>query len=182
MSCMIMVSAAVKLMPSPPALVDNKNTKIFGSRVNWSIRSCLSVTIVWPSKRKNEWWRNSKYRSNISNIMVNWLKISTRWPSCFNCGNSTSNRLNLPDSRNRWSGMGKPTTSCNHINVMNWNVSLTNSIYNYDIHTYFSIVCMSWKSDRYAKSSNTYCGLRFFLYAGWTAILAAIWCTFSSVK
>lgn len=46
---MITVSAAVKLIPRPPARVDNRNMNILGSSVYLLIRLCLSVTGVLPS-------------------------------------------------------------------------------------------------------------------------------------
>lgn len=49
MSCIMTVSAAVKLIPKPPAFVDNKNMNILGSCVYSFIRACLSITGVLPS-------------------------------------------------------------------------------------------------------------------------------------
>lgn len=46
MSWMITVSDAVKLIPKPPAFVDNKKINIDGSFVNSSIKNCLSGTGV----------------------------------------------------------------------------------------------------------------------------------------
>ena len=47
---MITVSAAVKLIPRPPALVHSKNTNLSESGLeNLSIASCLKLPVIRPS-------------------------------------------------------------------------------------------------------------------------------------
>ena len=46
------VSAPVRLIPNPPALVAMMKIKIFGLRLNLSVSFCLSSVLVAPSSRR----------------------------------------------------------------------------------------------------------------------------------
>ena len=71
------VSAAVRLIPTPPALVDNRNTKLSDSRLNRSMDFWRSFPAMRPSSRSQLYLRYSQNSSMKSIIFTIWEKIST---------------------------------------------------------------------------------------------------------
>ena len=129
-SCIMTVSADVRLIPNPPALVDSRNMNISGSVLNVSINSCLrtvgwfqysvtTVTIhsgaahaaylsavcVCPSNRKHPYSLILQNSVRISNMWMNWLKMRTRWPPSLNDCSIGVSVSNLPDCRKRSSSI-----------------------------------------------------------------------------
>ena len=98
------VSAAVRLIPCPPARVDRRkaNTPTSGS-LNWSIRRCRSSVGTLPSMRTLVYPTSERYRSRMLSMSLNCEKISTLWPCSFNLGRSRCSSSSFPDA---------PTRSC----------------------------------------------------------------------
>mmetsp|Transcript_59220 Transcript_59220/g.86684 ORF Transcript_59220/g.86684 Transcript_59220/m.86684 type:complete len:206 (-) Transcript_59220:239-856(-) len=95
-SKMITVSAAVRLMPTPPARVLSRKTNESGSRLNLSIDSCRALPVMRPSSRSQGYPRYSQNSSNRSSTRTIWLKKSTLWPSRRSLGSSLSTRTIFP--------------------------------------------------------------------------------------
>lgn len=72
---MITVSAAVKLIPKPPALVHNKNTKRSESGLqNLSIAACLKLPRIRPSNLSNGYLENDETKSiNLDQFNFRYL-------------------------------------------------------------------------------------------------------------
>ena len=69
--------ADVKFIPSPPALVDNKNIQVFDSLLlNESIIFYLSIIDVYPSNRSYKYPLKERNSANMSSIIVNYENIS----------------------------------------------------------------------------------------------------------
>lgn len=95
-SCIMQVSAAVRLMPMPPALVDSKKIGIESSLLNLSMRFCRSFMSVWPSRRRKLLYSNDSRKHPIkSRQLVHWEKISMRWPSLISAGSIFRSRTSF---------------------------------------------------------------------------------------
>ena len=94
-SCIMQVSAAVRLMPIPPALVDSKKIGIESSLLNLSIRFCRSLISVCPSRRRKLYSNDSRKHPIKSRQLVHWEKISMRWPSQISSGNMVLSRTSF---------------------------------------------------------------------------------------
>mmetsp|Transcript_35796 Transcript_35796/g.114004 ORF Transcript_35796/g.114004 Transcript_35796/m.114004 type:complete len:222 (-) Transcript_35796:3070-3735(-) len=97
-SNMTMVSAAVRLMPTPPARVVmmKMNDSEAGSEKR-SMAACRSRPVTAPSSLSYPQPRPCTRSSIRSSILVNWEKSRTRWPSALSLGSSLSSRTSLPD-------------------------------------------------------------------------------------
>ena len=110
-SWMIQVSAAVRFIPIPPALVERRNTGIEGSLLNWSIKICLCDISVCPSRRKNFRRRVSSRQPSKSRHRVHWEKIRTRWLLSISSGKRCFKRENCFQNENIVSWKKNPKTS-----------------------------------------------------------------------
>ena len=91
------VSAAVKLIPMPPARVLKRKTGMEELLLNSSIISCRSLMLVLPSKRRNARSNDSIRQPRRSIQSVHWEKMRIRWPFSINSGRSTRSLSNLGD-------------------------------------------------------------------------------------
>eukprot|EP00967_Tisochrysis_lutea_P096783 scaffold141924_cov23-Tisochrysis_lutea.AAC.3 len=91
------VSAAVKLIPSPPARVERRKMKVSELGLqNRSMAACRRSPRMVPSSRSCEYLRSSRYSEMRSSIRTICEKMSTRWPSLRSFGSSLSSRTHLP--------------------------------------------------------------------------------------
>ena len=98
-SKMMTVSAAVRLMPWPPALVDSRkaNTSEPGL-LKRSMAACRSLPRMEPSRRSNLYALAVSSSSSSDSIILNCENSSTRWPSSISLGSSLSSSTILPDA------------------------------------------------------------------------------------
>lgn len=95
---MTTISAAVKLIPYPPALVDNKNTSLsFVGSLNLSMAFYLSLALIYPSIFSYLTALYFRYSSKIESIIVNYENINIFLPSLLNLFNNLSNKIILPE-------------------------------------------------------------------------------------
>eukprot|EP00964_Phaeocystis_antarctica_P142492 scaffold107768_cov57-Phaeocystis_antarctica.AAC.2 len=96
---MMTVSAATRLMPTPPARVDRRKIKAAEPpRLNRSMAACRASMWVLPSSRSKAKRRSLRKSASRSSIIVNWLKMSTQCASARNLGSSLSSSTSLPDA------------------------------------------------------------------------------------
>mmetsp|Transcript_26206 Transcript_26206/g.62572 ORF Transcript_26206/g.62572 Transcript_26206/m.62572 type:complete len:261 (+) Transcript_26206:276-1058(+) len=95
---MMTVSAAVRLMPIPPARVDRRNTEMPTSLLNSSIIACRSCTAVLPSSRMYRMRRGARNSSRISSTFVHCENIRIRCPSAIMRGSMPFSSWNLADA------------------------------------------------------------------------------------
>ena len=97
LSKIMTTSAAVRLIPYPPALVESKKTSLpFVTSLKRSIEFYLSRAFTCPSifsYLTDFHLRNSSIKPSI---YTNWLNISTFRPSSLNLPNSFSSRIIFP--------------------------------------------------------------------------------------
>lgn len=94
---MITTLALVRLIPTPPALVDRRKTSLFLCGLLYlSIAACLYLALTWPSILSYLYSLYFKYYSINCNIWVNWEKISTFLPYFLHFYNNFWTRTILP--------------------------------------------------------------------------------------
>lgn len=108
------VSAVAKLIPRPPARVDNRKQKSCEfSALKWS-KACLLISpLIPPSRRWNGKCLSCRYSARMSNIRTIWENIRTRWPVSLKRSKSLSNKTSFPDPRISCYGKRKVGTHYN---------------------------------------------------------------------
>mmetsp|Transcript_25102 Transcript_25102/g.51570 ORF Transcript_25102/g.51570 Transcript_25102/m.51570 type:complete len:220 (+) Transcript_25102:222-881(+) len=101
LSKMMHVSAAHRLMPTPPARVESRNTNASSLLLKRSMACWRFEPIMDPSRRSTLKLRYSQKSSRMFMIRVIWEKISTLWPSRRSLGRSLSSNTIFPEERSK---------------------------------------------------------------------------------
>ena len=97
-SKMITVSAVARLIPSPPALVDSRNTLLSVVSLNRLMLSCRSLPLTFPSTRSYVMLRPPSHSSRMSSMLVNWEKMMMRWSRSISLATILSISWSLPET------------------------------------------------------------------------------------
>ena len=91
------VSAATRLMPTPPARVESRKQNVSEPGLQKrSMACCLASPVMDPSSRSKLKPRDARNSPKMLSMMANCEKSSTRWPSHRSLGSSFASRMSLP--------------------------------------------------------------------------------------